>query len=41
LDTIQEAEDRKAEAKVPKEKARKTKLEKLQSGIDDGKVLKV
>lgn len=41
LDTIQEAEDRKAEPKVPKKKARKTKLEKLKSGTDDGKVPKV
>jgi hypothetical protein len=41
VDTIQEVEDGKAEVEVSKKKARKTELEKLQSGLDDGKVLKV
>jgi hypothetical protein len=41
VDTIQEVEDGKVEAKVSKKKARKVELEKLQSGLDDGKVLKV
>ena len=41
VDTIQEAEDGKAKVEVSKKKARKTKLEKLQSGLNDGKVLKV
>jgi hypothetical protein len=39
--TIQKLEDGKAKAEVSKKKARKTKLEKLQSRLDEGKVLKV
>ena len=41
MNTILETKDGKAKAEMSKKKARKTKLEKLQSGLDDGKVLKV